>query len=136
MANLKSQGCSIYIVGVSPEVQIGQVVGINGPTASTGEIDVTNLSSTAKEFVPSLPDYGTVSLDVVFDYATTTTQHAAIMTDFANQTTAQYQIRFSDSPQTTATFNAFPNEYPVSIAVDDKVGATIGLRVTSAVTWA
>ena len=56
MANLKSQGCTIsYGDGASPQVMtaIGQVISINGPTGTTGEIDVTNLSSSAKEFIPS-----------------------------------------------------------------------------------
>ena len=139
MANLKSQGCAIYKSdGASPEVYtaIGQVMSISGPDGSTGEIDVTNLASTAKEFIPSLPDYGTVSLDVVWDHATTANQHAALWTDFSAQTTGGYQIRLTDSPQTTLTFQAFPNAYPINIAVDDKVGATIGLRITSSVTIA
>ena len=140
MANLKSQGCTIWQMdtSVSPNAyaQVGQVISIGGPSGSTGEIDVTNLSSSAKEFIPSLPDYGAVSLDVVWDHATTSNRHAALWTDFAAQTTGTYQIRLSDSPQTTLTFSAFPNEYPVNIAVDDKVGATIGLRITSSVTIA
>lgn len=135
MANLKSQGCEIWRLDttVSPNAyeQIGQVVSIGGPSGSTGETDVTNLSSTAKEFIPSLPDYGDVSLEVVWDPATTSTNHADVWDDFGNQTTGTYQIRLSDSPQSTITFTAFPNAYPINIAVDDKVGATIGLRITS-----
>ena len=140
MANLKSQGCAIYKMdtSVSPNayVEIGQVVSIGGPSGSTGEIDVTNLSSAAREFVPSLPDWGDVSLSVVWDPATTANQHDALWTDFSAQTTGTYQIRLSDSPQTTLTFSAFPNSYPINIAVDDKVGADIGLRITGAVTKA
>ena len=83
-----------------------------------------------------LDRYPSAYLDVVFDYATVATKHQQMMTDFAAQTTGTYQIRLSDSPQTTATFTAYPNEYPINLAVDDKVGATIGLRVTSSVTWA
>lgn len=140
MANLKSQGCELWMLdtSVSPNayVQIGQVTSIAGPDGSTGEIDVTNLSSSAKEFVPSLPDWGAVTLDVVWDYATTSTNHNDLWTDFAAQTTGTYQIRLSDSPQTTMTFSAFPNQNSISIAVDDKVGASIGLRITSSVTIA
>jgi hypothetical protein len=138
MANLKSQGCEIwqFDATTSPEAyaQIGQVISIAGPSGTTGEIDVTNLSSSAKEFIPSLPDYGDVSLEVVWDHATVANRHAALWTDFAAQTISTYQIRLTDSPQTTLTFSAFPNAYPVNIAVDDKVGATIGLRITSTVT--
>jgi len=140
MANLKSQGCSIWQLdtAVSPNAyaQIGQVVSISGPDGTTGEIDVTNLSSTAKEFVASLPDYGSVSLEVVWDHATTSTNHDNLWTDFAAQTTGTYQIRLSDSPQTTMTFTAFPNQFSTSLGVDDKVTANIGLRITASVTIA
>jgi hypothetical protein len=140
MANLKSQGCSIWMMDttVSPNayVELGQVVSISGPDGSTGEIDVTNLSSSAKEFIPSLPDWGSVSMDVVWDPTTASVNHDDIWTDFSAQTIGTYQIRLSDSPQTTLTFSAFPNQNSVTIGVDDKVGASIGLRITSAVTKA
>ena len=133
MANLKSQGCAIYLSDdASPEVwaEVGQVMSISGPDGSTGEIDVTNLSSTIKEFVASLPDMGTVSLECSWDHATTANQHAAINTAFLAQTTKHWQIRLSDSPRTVLDFNAFPNAFSTSIGVDDKVGLTIGLRIT------
>ena len=55
MANLKSQGCGIRIFDTtaSPNAyaEIGQVISISGPDGSASEIDVTNLASSAKEFV-------------------------------------------------------------------------------------
>lgn len=137
MANLKSQGCTISKGDdASPQALslIGQVISISGPDGSTGEIDVTNLSSTAKEFIPSLPDFGTTTLDVVFDHATASTLHADLFTDFSDQVTGYYQIALTDSPNTLISFSAFPNAFPISLAVDDKVGASIGLRITSTVT--
>lgn len=132
MAKLKSQGTTIWYLNttVSPYayVQIGQVVGINGPDGSTGEIDVTDLDSNAKEFVASLPDWGSVSLDTIWDPKLTS--HLFLWNAFSDQATDTYQIRLANSPQSKITFDAFPNAHPVSLAVDDKVGATIGLRVT------
>ena len=141
MANLKSQGTTIWKFAAaadSPQAysQIGQVISIAGPDGTTGEIDVTNLSSTAKEFVASLPDSGSVQMELSWDHKTTSTQHAALWTAFAAQVSGLYQIRFSNSPATTITFTAFPNAYSVSAAVDDKVGASLGLRITGAVTIA
>ena len=137
MANLKSQGTAIYMGdAASPIVytEIGQVISISGPDGTTGEIDVTNLSSTAKEFVASLPDWGTISMEVSWDHATTANQHAALFTDFSAQTTGDYQIRLSDSPRTTMQIRGFPNQYSVSVGVDDKVTANIGIRNVAAVT--
>lgn len=137
MANLKSQGCAIYKGDTASPIvytEVGQVISISGPDGTTGEIDVTNLASTAKEFVASLPDFGSIALEVSWDHATTANQHAALYTDFLAQTTGDYQIRLSDSPRTTMQITAFPNQYSVSLGVDDKVTANISLRATSAVT--
>ena len=132
MANLKSQGCGIFLSdGASPEVytEVGQVMSISGPDGSTGEIDVTNLASTIKEFVPSLPDMGTVSCEASWDHATTANNHAAISTAFLAQETKNWEIRLSDSPRTVVAFSGFPNSFSTSIGVDDKVGLTFGVRI-------
>ena len=61
MANLKSQLCALYKGDTASPVvftEVGQISNITGPDGSTGETDVTNLASTIKEFIPSLPDMG------------------------------------------------------------------------------
>ena len=136
MAYLKSQGSTIWKLdsSVSPTAyeQIGQVVSISGPDGNVPEVDVTHLSSTGKEYIGGLPDFGNVAMEVIYDQATTSTKHAAIYTDFTSQTVSTYQIRLSDSPQTTITFSAYPSQYSLNLAVDDKVGASISLRVSGA----
>ena len=140
MAYLKSQGCKIYVMDTtaSPNAyaEIGQVVSISGPDGSVPEVDVTHLSSTGKEYIGGLPDFGNVAMEVIWDPASATAKHDDIWTDFLAQTVAGYQIRLTDSPQSTITFNAYPSQYSVNLAVDDKVGATISLRVTGAPTLA
>jgi hypothetical protein len=140
MANLKSQGCGIriYDTTVSPNAynEIGQVMSISGPDGSVTEIDVTNLSSSAKEFIIGLPDEGSVSLEVSWDHASATAQHDTLWTARANATEENIQIFLTDSPNTTLTFQAFVTTYSISLGVDDKVAATIGLRITGAVTIA
>ena len=105
-----------------------QVSSISGPDGSTGEIDVTNLASIIKEFVPSLPDMGSVSCEASWDPKLTS--HIAISTDFLAQTTGPWQIRLSDSPRSVISFLGFPNAFSTSIGVDDKVGLTFGVRIT------
>lgn len=133
MANLKSQGCGIFLSDdASPEVftEVGQVISISGPDGSTGETDVTNLASTIKEFVPSLPDMGSVACEASWDHATTANNHAAINTAFLAQATKHWQIRLSDSPRTVIDFQGFPNAFSTSIGVDDKVGLSFSIRIT------
>ena len=75
MGNITSQGTTIGIGdGASPEVytSIPQVTSIGGPDGSASEINVTNLSSTAQEFILGLKDEGSISLDLVFDERDTT----------------------------------------------------------------
>ena len=139
MANLKSQGCTLSRQSTaSPQVYaaVGQVVSIGGPSGTTGEIDVTSLSSTAKEFIPSLPDWGSVDCEIIFDQATTANLHQELWDDFSAQTVGSYKITLTDSPQTTFTFSAFVSQFALSIAIDDKVGASVSLRITSSVTMA
>ncbi|MDB4312007.1 phage tail protein [bacterium] len=137
MANLLSQGTGIYISDLaSPEVfsEIGQVMTISGPDGSASEIDVTNLSSTAKEFVIGLPDEGSVSLEVSFDYQSATAGHDTLHTARISQILQHFQIRLSDSPRTVVDFQAYVTQFSLSLGVDDKVQATFGLRITGAAT--
>jgi len=136
MAYLKSQQCSIWVYesATSPltYAQIGQVTSISGPDGSVPEVDVTNLSSTGKEYIGGLPDFGSVTLEVIFDSATVTTMHSQIWTDFLAQTVTTYQIRLSDSPQTTITFTGYPNQYSWNLGVDAAVTASIGFKISGA----
>jgi len=137
MAYIRSQGCTIWRMDteVSPNAyaQIGQVVSISGPSGAAGTIDVTHLSSTGREFLQALPDYGTVQLSIIFDPVTVSLQHDELYADFASGDVKSYQIRLSNSPQTELTFNGFVQEMPISIEIDDKVGATVTLKTTGAV---
>lgn len=140
MAYLKSQGCYIAKLNTTTSPNsydtIGQVVSVSGPDGNVPEIDVTHLLSTGKEYIGGLPDFGNVAMEVIWDPATTANKHSEIWTDFLAQTVDGYRIFLTDSPQSTITFNAYPSQYSVNLAVDDKVGATISLRVTGSPTLA
>ena len=134
MAYYASQGSSIWRMTESPNVEIGQVVSISGPDGGVGEIDVTNLASTGKEYIGALPDFGSISMEVIWDPNLGT--HSSLWTDFLAQTVTSYQIRLSDSPQSTLTFNAYVSGYSANLATDDKIGATVTLKVSGSVTLA
>jgi len=142
MANLLSQGSSIWRQSLASESpastyeEIGQVMSISGPDGSASEIDVSNLASTAKEFVIGLPDNGSVQLEVSFDYQDSTLQHDTLLTARTAQTLDNYQIRLSDSPMTSLSFAAYVTQFSISLGVDDKVSATFGLRISGGVTFA
>jgi len=141
MAYIRSQLCSIWVRNataspITTYAQIGQVVSISGPDGSVPEVDVTHLSSTGKEYIAGLADFGSISMEVILDPATTTTMHEQIWNDFLAGTVTTYQMRLSDSPQTTLTMTAYPNQYSWNLGVDEAVRATLGLKISGSPTLA
>ena len=136
MAAIKSQGVGIFLLGTaSPQVyaEVPDVVSISGPTGTAGEIDVTALDSTAREFLISLPDEGSVDLELIWGGKTSNVAQNALRTARANQTLNTFQIRLSDSPQTKYTFTAYVTGWALSAGVDDAVKASVSLRITGPV---
>lgn len=134
---LQSQGMTIAVSdAASPEVYttIANVSSISGPGGSASEIDVTDLSSTAKEFRLGLQDEGEVSLEM--QYVPANVQHALLRTLRTGGTSRNFRITFTDSPQTTWTFLAFVKSFSVSNAVDAVTTVSVSLRVSGAITEA
>jgi len=132
---LESQGMVIKRGnGASPEVftAIPEVRSINGPDGSASEIDVTDLSSTAKEFRMGMQDEGSITLDMMFIPANTV--HAGLRTDRANRTLRNFQLVFTDSPATTWSFAAYVQGLSVSNEVDGVTTASVTLRISGAIT--
>lgn len=134
---LTSQGLTVGVGnGASPEVftTISEVKGVDGPGGQAAEIDVTDLSSTAKEFVLGLQDEGDLTLDM--NYIPADTQHAQLRSDRAAGTARNYRMSFTDSPVTTWTFSARVKGFSIGNSVDGVTGLTTTLRITGAITEA
>ncbi len=111
---------------------IPQVSNISGPTASANEIDVTNLSSTAKEFVTGLVDYGQVTFDLILDR--NNAQHSGLKDDLDGNTIRSYQIQTPDG--IVESFEARVSGLDQNIQTDDAVKASVTLRLTGPTVWA
>ena len=134
MGNITSQGTTIGIGdGASPEVYttIPQVTSLSGPDGSASEINVTNLSSTAQEFILGLKDEGSISLDIIWDERDTT--HTLLRTTFASGASTNFRITDAGSPQALYDFPAFVQGLSMSSGVDEVQRATVNLRVSSAI---
>ena len=120
----------------SPEVYttIANIDSITGPGATAADIEVTDLSSTAKEFLLDLPDYGTVTCSGF--YEPNNTQHEQLRADNAASTARNYRVTINSSPQATYTFNARVSEFSPEEAVAAAVRFTFALRVNGVVTKA
>lgn len=137
MAQLDTQGVVIKRGdGASPEVftTIGEVNSIQGPGGSATTIDVTNLSSTAKNKKMGLIDEGQVTLEMKLD--TADTAQTGLRTDRSNKTLRNFQIVLTDSPATTISFAAYVMSFALATAVDDVVTASVTLEIDGLVTWA
>lgn len=132
---LDSQGMLIQVgTSASPIIwsTVTEVSDISGPGGQAAEVDVTDLSSTAKEFRMGLQDEGQISLSMFWIPSQAT--HSTLRTARANQTLTNFQIIFTDSPQTIWRFTAFVLGLEINNSVDAATTATVTLRVSGSVT--
>lgn len=133
---IESQGITVkYSVG-SPTTfaSIANVTGFSGPGGSASVIDVTNLSSTAKEKLMGLPDEGQFTIDINLD--PDDASHVALRGARAARTRTEFQITFTDSTPATATFFGYVLGFAVSAAVDQAVKVSMTIEIDGAVAWA
>lgn len=136
MTALKTQGTTIGVGdGASPEVfsNVGEVKDINWQDAGGTEIDVTNLSSTSKEFIMGLPDNGSVAL--VCNYDPNDTPQSTLKTSKDAQTLKNYKVTLSDA-STTFTFAAYVMNWSVTLTEDDRAVLNVSLKISGDVTVA
>jgi hypothetical protein len=131
-----AQGTTISLGnGAQPEVftVIGEVKSFDGPGGNVAMIDVTTLSSTAREKVAGLQDFGQMTLEINFD--PTSLQHQNLAAYAQSGAKHNYKITFSDAGGTTAVFTALVAQFRPSGQVDQIVAARVTLEVSGSVTW-
>ena len=137
MAAIESQGTVLKRGdGADPEVftAIGRVVSISGiGSGSSTEIDITDLSSTGKEFLLGIKDEGSVTLTLNLD--TGDTMQTGLRTDRDARTLRNFELTLTDSGPSVITFAALIKTFSIEIGVDDKVSLSVELRISGAVTW-
>jgi Lambda phage tail tube protein, TTP len=134
---LTSQGMTISIDQADSPLTyavIAEVDNIDGPGGSSAEIDVTDLSSTAKEKRLGLPDEGDLTLSL--NYIPKNTGHALLRALKASGAVRSYRLTFTDSPPTTWTFDAFVKGFPISNGVDAVTKGNVTLAVSGGITEA
>lgn len=133
---LDAQGTKIYVGDTgSPNqfVEIPEVRSLRGPDGSASWMDTTDLSSTAKEGRPGLPDNGSVRLSI--HYVPDNTVHNTLRTAFGARTKKQFAIDFTDTaPVTRWEFSGYVTGFSVSGEVDGILMADVTIRVTEAIT--
>ena len=115
---LESQGMTLGRGdAASPEVftTIPEATNFSGPGGSAAVIDVTDLSSTAKEKRMGLNDEGQLSFTI--NYIPANTVHAGLRADRTARTLRVFRLTFTDSPNTLWTFSAYVTGFAVDNAV-------------------
>jgi hypothetical protein len=133
---LEAQGVtlSIDLVG-SPGAftEISDCRDVNFRTGSAAVIDVTDLSSTAKEKRMGLPDEGQCTFTLMLRPKLQT--HAELIAAKADRQSRRFRVTLTDDPQpTTYQFEAFVLSVPLSANVDAVIESSVTLEITGDVT--
>lgn len=138
MAALTAQGSVLKLSDMGDPATftaIGEVIGVSGlGGGGATEIDVTDLSSTGKEFILGLKDEGEITISMNLD--TGDTQQTALRTARDAATVRDFELDLTDSGPTTISFSAYVKSFAIDLAVDSKIGLEVSLRITGAATWA
>lgn len=129
-----SQGTLFKVsADVSPPVftAIPEIKTIGGPDGSAPTIDVTDLDSTAREYVLGLKDEGSFQLGV--NYIMTNAVHQTLRDAWANRTKLRFQITFADSTTTVWEFSGYVTGFAGNMGVDQVVEATVGIKITGSI---
>jgi hypothetical protein len=131
---IPAQGTVLKIGSGSPLAYkaIAEINSFNGPGGSAQVIDVTDLSSSAKEKRMGLHDNGQLSFEC--NFIPGDTEHEGLMTAKAAGTLTAFQLVFADTGNTTWSFNAYVLSVAISAAVDGVVKASVTLEISGDIT--
>jgi predicted secreted protein len=115
---------------------VAEVTNIGGPSLSLDTVDATHMTSTNawREFIATLKDGGEVTLDI--NYVPEDSTHVGVWTDMSNRTLRNWQVVWPNAAVTTWSFAAFVASFEPGAAVDDKLSASIGLKISGQPTLA
>lgn len=132
---VKSQGTTLSrgTGSGSPETfeTVTGLLDFSGPTPSRGEIDTTDLDSTAKEFMLGLKDNGEMTFNGKLKPADSV--HQDVIADLDNDVAGNWKVTLSDG--TKIEFAAFVKDMPITGGTDDIVKYSLTLRITGDITW-
>lgn len=132
---LESQGIIIQIEGRgSPQVYqtIPNTKDVSFRTGSASVIDVTDLSSSAKEKRMGLQDEGQCTFSLQF--VPSNEQHAELVLAKGDRASRAFKVLMTDSPTTTYWFRGFVLSVPITAAVDGVVESAVVVEITGLVT--
>lgn len=122
-------------------VRVGGVTSIRDLRSGTAaEIDVSDLSSTAKEFVLGLADNGSMGLDVIYDpedpgqEILETLRETSAVNSFRVGVPNPLNTAGSPTGATMFSFQGFVTTFPFTASVDAALTGTVSIRLTGPIT--
>jgi len=112
--------------------QIKNFKTFTGLDGQPSDIDISNLDSVAKEFMPGLVDNGMFSGEVDRD----TADAGQLALDAARVSSATKLFKLVLPNAATASFSGYAKKFGLTGGVDQVVKAPFEVRITGAVTWA
>jgi hypothetical protein len=135
LAGVDGTGYSAYTSGGTALVKtmstIGEVAGVSGFDGVADEIDVTNLQSTAKEFLIGLQDFGNLTMEV--NLANTDVGQIKLRNLKAAATIGYFAITLSDTK--VSAFAALVRSFTFSNPQNDAARGSVQLRITGEPQW-
>jgi Lambda phage tail tube protein, TTP len=113
-------------------VDIAEVTNITPPSFSLDQVDVTHMASPnfTREFIPGLIDPGEASLDINFVPGNASDLRIQELMALPISAVRSRQMRITFPNHVTWTFQGIVTGYESSVPVDDKMAATITIKVT------
>lgn len=127
MASIASELSQIKIGTTSTTAVVPEVKSIKVGAVTQSPIDITHLSSTAKENRAGIPDNGSLSFEVQFDPADTV--HKLIRTSASNRANLYYDVVFSDGSK--ASGQGFITSFELSVENEAQLMASVELKINS-----
>jgi hypothetical protein len=110
--------------------QIANIKTFSGFDGSASEIDVSNLSSTAKEYRLGLTDPGQFTIEI--DYDNTNAGHIALRAKQVSGQSSTFQLTLPNS--NVITFTGFVKKFALAGGVDAIAKTAVDIRISGAIT--
>lgn len=126
---------SLPVPGSDTFTVIGQVESISGPSLEKSNVDVTDLASTAKEFLSDLPEPGSLDFSIFLDGGDT--MHQTLFADAAAQARFRnVQITLNDGGTTPTVFDMVAEvlSFSPGLEIGSAQKADLSMQVSGAVT--
>lgn len=122
--------------GASPQVYttIAEVLRCGPIGSENPEVDVTNLDSTAREYIAGLADGKTVEFEM--NWVAGNTQQQSLRSSTEAGSTVNLQMVWQTSPQTKAQFDFVLLNFEIGETTpDNQVTAMVSGRITGSIQW-